>query len=205
MIYFTSDTHFGSLRTLQFSKRPFLNTAEMDFTIIANWNKLITKDDIVYHLGDFGDYSLRSYLNSNIILICGNYEYNDFSKGLTVKDLENYGFNEVSLADNYPLKKEQFIEYVNDEYKDIVPNCLYLTHEPEKCIKDYYDDVYEQLLPLDISNIFNLFGHIHKLQMVRKYGLNVGVDCHNFKPISINDVLFYYNAIRNHYDKNVFE
>ena len=205
MIYFTSDTHFGSLRTLQFSKRPFLNTAEMDFTIMTNWNKTITNNDIIYHLGDFGDYSLRSYLNGSIILICGNYEYADIKKGLHFEDIKLYGFNEVSIADNYPLTKEQFIEFVDNEYKDIAPNCLYLTHEPEKCLKEYYDNTYEQTLPFDMTNLFNLFGHIHKLQMVRKYGLNVGTDCHNFKPISINDVLFYYNAIKNFYDKNVFE
>lgn len=45
----------------------------------------------------------------------------------------------------------------------------------------------------------------NKLQMVRRYGLNVGTDCHNFKPISINDVMFYRNAILNYYDENVFE
>ena len=49
-----------------------------------------------------------------------------------------------------------------------------------------------------------MFGHIHKLQMVKKNGLNVGVDCHNFKPISLEEVLWYKNAIENHYDINVF-
>jgi len=53
-------------------------------------------------------------------------------------------------------------------------------------------------------NKFYLFGHIHKLQMVKRNGLNVGVDCHNFTPINSETILFYYNAIKNHYDKNVF-
>jgi len=51
---------------------------------------------------------------------------------------------------------------------------------------------------------FFLFGHIHKLQMVKINGLNVSVDCHNFFPLSFKDVLFYRNAIVNHYDENVF-
>lgn len=51
---------------------------------------------------------------------------------------------------------------------------------------------------------FTLFGHIHKLQMVKRNGLNVGVDCHNFKPISIDDILFYKNAIDKFYDNEVF-
>lgn len=53
--FFTSDTHFGEQRTLELSRRPFQNTAEMDKTIIDNWNKKVGKDDVVYHLGDFGD------------------------------------------------------------------------------------------------------------------------------------------------------
>jgi calcineurin-like phosphoesterase family protein len=51
---------------------------------------------------------------------------------------------------------------------------------------------------------FFLFGHIHKLQMVKENGLNVGVDCHSFKPIDAKTALFYRNAIVNHYDCNVF-
>jgi calcineurin-like phosphoesterase family protein len=54
------------------------------------------------------------------------------------------------------------------------------------------------------NNLFWLFAHIHAAQTVKKNGLNVGVDCHNFKPIDMEAVLFYRNAILNHYDKNVF-
>ena len=47
-------------------------------------------------------------------------------------------------------------------------------------------------------------GHVHKLCMVKANGLNVGSDCHHFKPISSKDVEFYRNAIENFYDENVF-
>ncbi len=57
----------------------------------------------------------------------------------------------------------------------------------------------------NISDKFYLFGHIHKLQMVKQNGLNVGVDCHSFTPIDIDTVLFYKNAIEKHYDINVFQ
>ena len=40
--------------------------------------------------------------------------------------------------------------------------------------------------------------------MVKKRGLNVGVDCHNFTPIDLDTVLFYHNAIQRYYDKDVF-
>ena len=63
MIYFTSDTHFGSQRTLELSKRPFANVGEMDFALMTNWNKTVSQEDVVYHLGDFGNYNMAQYLN----------------------------------------------------------------------------------------------------------------------------------------------
>jgi hypothetical protein len=40
--------------------------------------------------------------------------------------------------------------------------------------------------------------------MVKRNGLNVGVDCHQFTPIDLSVVKFYYDAITKHYDHNVF-
>jgi calcineurin-like phosphoesterase family protein len=54
------------------------------------------------------------------------------------------------------------------------------------------------------KNYFNLFGHIHKLCMIKQFGLNVGIDCHNFYPCDLDTIIFYKNAIENHYDKEVF-
>lgn len=63
-----------------------------------------------------------------------------------------------------------------------------LIHEPEN--KD--------------NSYFNLFGHIHQLQLVKKYGLNVGIDNFNYFPIDLETIKFYKNAIQNFYDHNVF-
>lgn len=53
-------------------------------------------------------------------------------------------------------------------------------------------------------SLFYLFGHIHQLQIIKKNGLNVGSDCHNFTPIDTKAVLFYREAVAKHYDYNVF-
>ena len=50
-LWFTSDTHFGSKRTLELSKRPFDTVEDMDSQIIENWNKAVGKNDTVIHLG----------------------------------------------------------------------------------------------------------------------------------------------------------
>jgi calcineurin-like phosphoesterase family protein len=51
-VFFTSDTHFGDHRTINISRRPFANTAEMDAALIERWNAVIGPGDEVWHLGD---------------------------------------------------------------------------------------------------------------------------------------------------------
>jgi calcineurin-like phosphoesterase family protein len=67
--FFTADTHFGSERTLTLSRRPFDNVEEMNRNLIEQYNKLVSDDDTVYHLGDFGDYSFAKQLSGKIVLI----------------------------------------------------------------------------------------------------------------------------------------
>ncbi|MGL4452510.1 MAG: metallophosphoesterase family protein [Sarcina sp.] len=177
-IWFTSDTHFGSERTLELSKRPFQTVEEMDNYIIEQWNSIVRKEDTVYHLGDFGNYDTVKKLNGSIVLLFGNYERKD---EVDIERLIELGFLGVyenkSVMINVPLNERCSERYI-------------MAHEPSNLGVD--------------KTFFCLFGHIHKLQMVRKYGLNVGVDCHNFKPIDIETVRFYKNAIENFYDEEVF-
>lgn len=101
----------------------------------------------------------------------------------------------ILMCGNYELK-DYTLEELNNNFEVISQPTqitlnkqeFYLVHEPIE------QHPYK----------FNLFGHIHKLQMVKRNGLNIGVDCHNFSPISLDEVLWYKNAIENHYDDNVF-
>ena len=181
-LWLTSDTHLGSERTLELSQRPFDTVEDMDSTMIENWNKVVGVDDMVIHLGDFGKYSIANQLNGNIRLICGNYELDDKKnnrKGF-YKNISDTKIKIISEGMPFLLKLKDGI--------------IGMTHKPTdakllwKCKK--WD--------------FMLFGHIHKLQMVKEFGLNVGVDCHNFTPIDLDTVKFYKNAIQNHYDEDVF-
>lgn len=182
--FFTADTHFSSSRTLEFSRRPFDSVDEMDSTIIKNWNELVKKDDIVYHLGDFGNFEIIKNLNGKIILLYGNYERD--SKTNEIKDYEKYFHGIYSSKDNLIISNPDI------DFK------LCLCHEPSNMTSDY----------------FNLFGHVHQLSLVKKHyysitnstcmGLNVGIDCHFFKPIGFDVIKFYKNAVENHYDKDVF-
>lgn len=174
--WFTADNHFGHERTLELSKRPYSSVEEMNWDMVKKWNSVVGKDDIVYHLGDFGDYEFAKLLNGEIHLLFGNYDSKYFEdyKGSRDYLLSHYGFKSFSIA----LEK---VELFNDKLYSLV-------HEPNNAN----------------PHRFKLFGHIHGLQMVKRNGLNVGVDCHNFYPIDLETVEFYRNAIENHYDEEVF-
>jgi len=123
-VFFTSDTHFGSERTLQYARRPFACVKDMDTTIITNWNNKITSDDIVYHLGDFGNLETVPYLNGKIHLVLGNYEADELEKNPNfIKQLEK---NFASI-----------VPHTTFFLKDGIP--VYLTHKPSTCRKDIFN------------------------------------------------------------------
>lgn len=177
-VFFTSDTHFSSDRALLLSKRPFDNTREMDLEIIRRWNKEVTPDSIVYHLGDFGNYDILKFLNGNIHLILGNYEY---------KEMENLGITKHDYK-NWLLDKGFSGVYDNLLYE---PLKVYMAHEPIKS--------------RNLGSRYCLFGHIHGRQKIKTFGIDVGIDSNNYFPMSEDDVKFYLGAIENgYYDEEVF-
>ena len=169
--WFTADTHFSQERTLKLWKRPFTSIADMDWSIIRNWNKVVTENDTIFHLGDFGNVAMLQHLKGKKIRILpGNYDTPEILSEL-IQD------KRVGI-----LEATEWHLNINDLW-------LRLVHCPMDA--QYQDDFY-------------LFGHVHQAQMVKSNGLNVGTDCHNFQPIDTETVLFYYNAILNYYDENVF-
>ena len=51
-LFFTADTHFGHAGAIGLFRRPFGSVAAMDAAIEANWNRVVSADDEVWHLGD---------------------------------------------------------------------------------------------------------------------------------------------------------
>lgn len=179
-VFFTSDTHFGSDRALVYSKRPFKDTYEMDWTMISRWNGRVRPGDVVYHLGDFGNRDMLKYLNGDVYFILGNYERDEQKNG------------ELDFVDFFNSLLESGFKSICAEEKEIklqsLPETIILVHEPSK-----------------IDNEFGLFGHIHGRQLVKRRGLDVGVDGHGFRPVSEEEIKFWYEAIKKHYDSEVFD
>ena len=179
-MYFTADTHFGSKRHLELCKRPFTSVNQMNQTMIMNWNRIVNDDDMVFVLGDFGEYDYANKLNGKIVLICGNYEKNDMER----LNLSFSQFRDLLIEKGFYDVHESYL----DINVDVINKPLHLIHEPSK----------------KIDNAFNLYGHVHKTHLLKRFGLNVGIDLHNYTPIEIDTILFYKTGIEKYYDDEVF-
>ena len=165
--WFTSDTHLGHTNIIKYCNRPFKSVEEMDDTIINNWNKVVDKDDIVYHLGDFcftkGDNNqqlnqFNNYfyrLNGKIIFIKGNHD--------------NFTWQHRNIF---------FASYNSYHEIDIQSQKITLCH----CAMNVWNRSHR--------GAWHLYGHSHGSLPDNKNSLSidVGVDCHNFKPIDVNNI-----------------
>lgn len=170
MHFFTADTHFGHDRTRILHKRPFASVDEMNAVILKNWNETVGADDVIYHLGDFGnpDPQILNQLNGKIVF-------------LPSKDYDNADVIQLLATRAQIIQPNTVIE--------VEGHALQLVHEPMSATK---------------SENFFLYGHIHRLQTVKRNGLCVSSDAHFFTPIALETVLFYKNAVEKFYDENVF-
>jgi len=78
--WLTADQHFGHANMIPYENRPFADVEEMDAYMIKQWNSVVNKKDIVYHLGDFSFYNqertaeILSELKGRKWLILGNHD-----------------------------------------------------------------------------------------------------------------------------------
>lgn len=75
--FVTSDTWFGREFINDVAKRPFKDINEMNTILIKNWNKVVKKNDVVFHLGNFAwdpitAENVLSKLNGTIYFFLGN-------------------------------------------------------------------------------------------------------------------------------------
>ena len=79
MNFYISDLHLGHENALRFDNRPFGSLDEQNLMMIRNWNRVVTKGDTVYVLGDFSwkDADGMLFLNNTNgrkVLIRGNHD-----------------------------------------------------------------------------------------------------------------------------------
>lgn len=87
--FFIADTHFGDDAIRRYENRPFSSTEIMDREMTERWNAVVSEDDIVYVLGDFGAETVLSQLNGTKYLVKGNHDTKSNA------EYRQFGFAEV--------------------------------------------------------------------------------------------------------------
>lgn len=169
-VFFTSDLHFGHKNLCQGLRG--MTAEESDKLIIDNWNKVVTKRDLVYVLGDITMENQNdipkyiSQLNGRIILIGGNHD--------TKQCCDVY--RKLGITVMGCLKYKGFI----------------CTHIPVHPYELEQED--RQLLR------GNIHGHVHRAGEIdginyspkTDYGplyYNVNTELHNYTPIAFDDIV----------------
>ena len=165
--FFTADTHFGHANIIKYTNRPFKDSVEMDETIIKNWNEKVGKDDLIYHLGDFC-FGSRDKQIANLVFGSLIRRLN----GLIVFIKGNH--DRIGWAN-----RERFYAH-SDSYREVEVNgqAITLCHYALRVWnKSHY-------------GAWHLYGHSHGSLPDDPHSLSLdcGVDCHNFTPLSFDEV-----------------
>ena len=165
-VWYTSDQHWGHFNIIQHSHRPFTTVEQMNEVMIQRWNEKVQPGDLVYNLGDI------------------------FYK---MKQSEAYAIRERLNGD---------ICLINGNHDKIARNMT----RAFKWIRDTHfvmdeDPTYQFFLchyPMrswngSFKGSANLFGHCHGNLPVdhNLRQMDLGVDVHNFYPLSTEDVVDY--------------
>lgn len=184
--FFTSDHHFGHTNIIRYQKRSWLKPGdldeqdrwvsqkiaafrikEMDDGLIKSWNDSISKDDVVYHLGDFcfgGPDDAIKYLD-RLNFKKFNFIYGNHDRAMEDLQGRSESYPDVTFLGNMQEIKVQGQTIVLNHYAMRVWN------------RSHYGS-------------WHVYGHSHGSLCDDPHSLSfdVGVDCNNYQPVSFEQV-----------------
>lgn len=178
MIFFTADHHFGHANIIRFCNRPFKNSEEMDQALIQRWNEVVSNNDTVYHLGDFtlGENAQKyfSQLKGKIKVLPGSHDWRWWGKNYVTAS--SYRVIYCSPIEEFADKSIGFGEgrFPNKSNREgLIVLCHYA------------------MLTWSMSHYgsYHLFGHSHGKLKGQPNSFDIGVDCTDFYPLSLEQVL----------------
>ncbi len=172
-VWFTSDHHFGHSNIIKYCNRPFNSVEEMDTQLIELWNSVVGASDTVYHLGDFTFHGIQHFtdyiakLNGQIKILPGSHDLR-WIAGFK-QNCKSYSGHRVVILP--PLISLKFP--LNNSCR---PQIIVLCH--------YAMRVWDR----SHHGSWHLYGHSHGKLPGQGLSFDVGVDCNELKPISLEQV-----------------
>jgi calcineurin-like phosphoesterase family protein len=165
-IWFTSDNHYGHFNILKLGKgRPFAHVDEMNEAMIERHNALVKPGDLVYNLGDFAlKIAQKEALNIRRRL-----------NGNIYLITGNHDSIAKSMPGSWVWMRE--LERIHPSIDGVPP--ITLCHYALRTWHGSHRGTYA------------LYGHSHGSlpELPNLLAFDVGVDCWNFTPISIEEVV----------------
>lgn len=183
-IFFTSDHHFGHANIIKYSNRPFSSVEEMDEILIQRWNEKVRDNDYVYHLGDFtlGNAAQKYFkqLKGKILVLPGSHDDRWFG----VDD-----FYSTDSKRSVRLLHPLVTLYEEDLFQNIGFGKGHFTLRPNS--KGILVLCHYAMLtwPMSHYGSYHLFGHSHGKLKGQPNSMDIGVDCTNFYPLSLDEVM----------------
>ena len=172
-VFFTADPHYGHANILKYTNRDFKTVEEMDEALITNHNSVVGDNDYVYILGDFSFYKgpdlKKKYfdrLTGRKILIKGNHD------GKECLSLPWFQVHDV-----LHLRLKTIPGYHNDKRE------IFLSHYSHRSWNKSF------------HGVPHIFGHSHSKLPPYGKSFDVGVDCWECKPISLDKVFEYASTL----------
>lgn len=140
--------------------RPFKNVDQMNAHLVSNYNERVTNADTCYFLGD----------------VLGT---NQKAKDDVIELLENLNGKKILVVGNHDDLIRDWIGWdLVVDYLEIEINrkLIVLCHYPFERWKNAY------------LQSFHFHGHTHGKIHPLKNRVDVGVDCHNYAPVSFEDI-----------------
>jgi calcineurin-like phosphoesterase family protein len=156
--HFTADNHFGHEAIIALSSRPFASVEEMDETMIANWNAVVQRGDNVWHVGDFAH---RIDLKRKRAI---------FSRLNGSKHLVPGNHDDNDTMSLGWASIGQIRQIVVDSQRLVL--CHYAL----------------RTWPGARRGAIHLYGHSHGTLPGNSQSLDVGVDCWDYRPISLPQI-----------------
>lgn len=161
----TSDTHYAHENIIKYSNRPFRNVLDMNASLICNINCALPKGGTLYHLGDwsFGGlekaFEFHSYLRRDIDIILITGNHDE-------RNLKDKAFRKLFL-EIHPFLETK----LNGQRTTLCHYALRVWN------KSHY-------------GAWHLYGHSHGSlpDDPNSLSFDIGVDCHNFKPLHFNEI-----------------
>jgi calcineurin-like phosphoesterase family protein len=156
----SADLHFGHHRIIDFCKRPFASTAEMNAALIANLQSCFAHDDDLWILGDFA------------FGRAGNAaQFESWFHSLPGRKHLIIGNHDDEAVFSLPWTSTEHMDEIQDGDQSLV-----LCHYPMITWNGAR------------KGALQLFGHVHDQWPGSRNSVNVGVDQWEFRPVRITDI-----------------